>query len=142
MSIADASMRAPLRWKRARLCELKDRWSQPPIRKVEDTAVASQWAAVMVGYDEYENLRRQATIRATRIWRQHEWDHTIWPAFIPIWGGEDNKESTLLNLPGTLVSDCASDDEVGTPNAAFDDDDTQLAQLEDLCEDLSHIYYT
>jgi hypothetical protein len=56
MSIADASMRAPLHWKRARLWELKDHWSQPPIRKVEDTAVASQWAAVMVGYDEYENL--------------------------------------------------------------------------------------
>jgi hypothetical protein len=144
MSIVDMSMHAPLRHKRDRLWELKDRWSQPPLRKVQDNAVAGQWAAVMVGYDEYEKLRQQATIQATRIWRSHELNQTIWPAIAPAVLGKEPEEMPEVTLTESLsyTPDCGSEDDCDTFYGQPDTGDHQLAQLEDLCEDLSHIYYT
>jgi hypothetical protein len=42
----------------------------------------------MVSYDEYEQHRCEAEIRAVRIWGEHQWDGTVWPSFKPDWTDE------------------------------------------------------
>jgi hypothetical protein len=130
-------MHPQLRRKRSQLLELKDRWSQLPVRKVEDSAVASvEWAQVMVGYDKYELVRQQAAIRAARIWQQHELEGSIWPDFDPT----PTLASNHKDQPVTILG--VSYDDEGGDGALYDEGqgDSQLSLFEDLCEELEQLH--
>ena len=93
--------------------ELKDRWSQPPLRKVNETVeMASLWTSVMVGYDEYERGRIEAEIRAARIWKEHEWTGGVWPSVSSEW-----TEHRSLN---DLEEQIPSGEDVNGPRSADD----------------------
>jgi hypothetical protein len=130
-------MHPQLRRRRSQLLELKDRWSQPPVRKVEDSDVASvAWAQVMVGYDRYELVRQQAAIRAARIWRQHQLEGTIWPDFDSTLTLHSNRKDQLRTILGVNY------DDEGEGGALYDEaqGNNQLSLLEDLCEELEQLH--
>jgi hypothetical protein len=133
-----------LRRRRDHLWELKDRWSQPPPRKVGTSAtVAAQWAGVMVGYNEFETVRQEAQTRAKRIWGEREWERRVERRVVELML-QGERDGGTQNVERQEQPDSDNESEWEHGGEVLDqaeEDNSSLAQLEDLCEDLDHLHY-
>jgi hypothetical protein len=102
-----------LKRRKEQLLELRDKWSQPPPKKVnESPLIEARWRSTMVSYDEYERCRYEAEVRAARIWREHVLAGGIWrPAESPWTDRNDEEENSPSDVDETPESTNDSSDE-------------------------------
>jgi hypothetical protein len=125
-------MNFQLKRRKEELMELKDKWSQPPLRKVNETVeMAALWTSVMVGYDEYERGRLEAEIRAARIWKEHERNGSVWSSVSSEWtepqSWKDSEEDT--NQSGSADDREEGDDKLDDNARMVDESEWDDASL-------------
>jgi hypothetical protein len=97
----------------------------------------------MVGYHEFETVRQEAQIRANRIWGEREWERRAEQHVVELML-QGERDGGTQNIEWQEQPDSNSESEWEHDWEVLDqaeEDNSSLAQLEDLCEDLDHLHY-
>jgi hypothetical protein len=97
----------------------------------------------MVGYNEFETVRQEAQTRAKRIWGEREWERRVERRVVELML-QGERDGGTQNVERQEQPDSDNESEWEHGGEVLDqaeEDNSSLAQLEDLCEDLDHLHY-